>query len=349
MRHALNVLVIALMSVVASPVALATEAKTAYQLGHGYRLGKTGIQLGGYVSSKLSGFSPRPWKFDVSDLSLFVSWSNGAKLNFFSELELEESISGGQEHGLSTRNAHVALERLYFDYLVNDLLAVRVGKFLTPVGQWNQIHADPLVWTTTRPVATENLFSKHATGIMLHGNIPFGEQSLDYTIYGDYSTVLDPLYETGRHENFDNALGVRLRYNVDEDLQIGLSYVDFNLLSIRGAPDIRHHLLGVDLAWTYQRLAVTSEIVYRNNNSAGNAANAWQGYIQGVGSLSKHFYAVGRYEFFEQTSNKLGQVGVLGMAYHPSPPLIWKLEYRYGVNNKDFAPDGLFASFSVLF
>ncbi len=326
---------------VANGVVLAEGPGNGYQLGRGYKVGSTGIQLGGYASAHLSGFGESPWSFEVSDLSLFVTWDNGSRLHFFSELELEDTLSAGENQGLTTGATHLLLERLYLDYWVNDMLAVRIGKLLTPVGQWNTIHADPLVWTTTRPVATNNLFSKHATGVMLHGTVPFGEQSVDYSVYGDYSATLDPSPEA----DFDNALGARLRYNISDDLQIGLSYVDFALENSRTT---RNHLLGMDIAWTYQRLSVTSEIVYRRNDAAVNR-HAWQGYIQGVGRIAGHVYGVGRYEFFDQDYPQLGQVGVLGLAYHPSPPLIWKLEYRFGANNRYLAPDGLFASFSVLF
>jgi hypothetical protein len=43
------------------------------------------------------------------------------------------------------------VERLYLDYLHSDALATRLGKHLTPIGRWNLRHADPLVWTATRP------------------------------------------------------------------------------------------------------------------------------------------------------------------------------------------------------
>jgi hypothetical protein len=332
-----------------SPV-LAQASDHGYQLGRGYKLGNTGIHLGGYGSARISGLGSEPWKLEISDLSLFVTWDNGSRLRFFSELEVEDTLTAGEHQGLTTKATYFALERLHLDYLINDALTIRIGKVLTPIGQWNVIHADPLVWTTTRPVATQNLFSKNLTGVTLHGNVAFGEQSIDYAVYGEYSDSLDPNPADKPH--FDNAVGARIRYNVSDDLQIGLSYSDF---ALRGSSDIRQHLLGLDVAWTYQRYAVNSEIVYRNTDTKINA-NAWQGYVQGVSPLAGHFYAVARYEFFDQDNGnsghdngKLGQVGVLGLAYRPSPPSIWKLEYRVGTHNKDLAPDGLFASFSVLF
>lgn len=171
---------------------------------------------------------------------------------------------------------------------------------LTPVGQWNLIHVDPLVWTTTRPVATTNLFSDYATGIMFHGTVLIGERFLDYSVYSDYSSTLDPSPVDGLA--FDNAQGMRMRYHATDTLQLGLSYVDFALID---STHTRNHLLGLDFSWAYQRFAINSEIVYRNNDSTINH-NAWQGYIQGVSPFTSSLYAVGRYEFFGCYMNLCG-------------------------------------------
>jgi hypothetical protein len=321
-------------------------ADSSYQLGRGYALGDSGFTLGGYTSSHVEGFGKAPASFSLSSLSLFVSWDSGSKLRFFSETEGENVLQVGGRQTLSTDNTNVHVERLYFDYLATDSLSVRIGKILTPVGQWNLIHVDPLVWTTSRPVATTNLFADYATGLMLQGTVTLGERYLDYSVYSDYSSALDPTRIYSDSPVFDNAQGLRLRYHANDNLQLGLSYVDYALL---GNASIRNHLTGLDLAWTHERFSLNSEIVYRNNSALINQNN-WQGYIQAVNSIVGNIYAIGRYEFFDLlNSQALGQAGVMGLAYRPQAPLIFKLEYRTGVNNRQLAPDGLFASFSVLF
>ena len=335
---------LAVLLSITSCVVFAGGENKGYQLGRGYKVGDTGIHLGGYAIAQTRGVGSSPWSFNVDDLSLFLTWDNGSRLRFFSETEVENLLSAGEHRDLTTGMAKFQLERLYLDYLVNESLTVRLGKILTPVGQWNLIHADPLVWTTTRPVATDNLFSEHATGIMLHGMIPLAGRSLDYSVYGDYSSALDPSHTESIH--FDNAIGARLRYALTNKLLIGASFVDFALQDSRNT---RNQLMGFDFAWSYQHFAVNSEIVYRNNDSSVSRNNLWQGYVQGVAPLTNHFYGVSRYEFFDQAKDQFGQVGVFGFAYRPKPPLIWKLEYRLGEHNRHLAPDGLYASFSLLF
>jgi len=350
-RAPIQILILAVLLSSVNP-ALADDTSSGYQLGHGYPLGDTGFALGGYASSHFEGLGKWPASLSISNLSLFVTWDNGGKLRFFSETEGENVLNAGGKRTLSATGANLHLERLYIDYLATDTLSVRIGKILTPVGQWNLIHVDPLVWTTTRPVATTNLFSDYATGVMLQGTVLVGERFLDYSVYSDYSSTLYPTINIDGRV-FDNAQGLRLRYHVNDSLQLGLSYVDFALID---GSKIRNHLTGLDLAWSYRRFAVNGEFVYRNNAADVNQ-NAWQGYIQGVVPLTSSLYAVGRYEYFDWASNRdnrvvykgLGQAEVLGIAYRPLPPLVFKLEYRTGNNNRELAPDGMFASCSVLF
>ncbi|WP_347989857.1 hypothetical protein [Methylomonas sp. AM2-LC] len=321
-------------------------ADSPYQLGRGYALGDSGLSLGGYSSSHVEGLGKNPASFTLSSLSLFVSWDSGSKLRFFSETEAENILQVGGSQVLNGDSVNVHMERLYFDYLVADSLSLRVGKILTPVGQWNLIHVDPLVWTTSRPVATTHLFADYATGLMLQGTVTLGKRYLDYSVYSDYSSALDPTRIISESPVFDNAQGLRLRYHANDALQIGLSYADYALL---GNASIRNHLTGLDLAWTYAHFTLNSEIVYRNSTALSNQNN-WEGYIQGVNPIVGNIYAIGRYEFFDRlNAQTLGQVGVMGLAYRPQAPLIFKLEYRTGVNNRQLAADGLFASFSVLF
>ena len=330
----------------------AEETDKAYQLGRGYPLGDSGLALGGYASSHIEALGKSPASFSLSNISLFVTWDNGGKLRFFSETEGENVLNVGGKRTLSSSVANLHIERLYIDYLATNSLSVRIGKILTPVGQWNLIHVDPLVWTTSRPVATTNLFSDYATGLMLQGNVLVDERLLEYSVYSDYSSALDPTRTDT--PAFDNAQGLRLRYHVHDGLQLGLSYADFALID---RANFRNHLAGLDLSWSSsRRYALNSEIVYRNNAAEINR-NAWQGYFQGVAPIGSSLYLVGRYEFFDWEKNRydhsasksLGQAEVIGIAYRPQPPLVFKLEYRTGHNNQELAPDGLFASCSVLF
>jgi hypothetical protein len=322
---------------------LKAEAGINYQLGRGLTIGETGLNFGGYATVLAKGLGSTPWSVGLDEFSIFTAWDSGSRLRFFSETEFENVIAVGQRQNVPLGDGQFRLERLFIDYYIDEMLTARLGKILTPIGRWNLIHADPLVWTSTRPVATENLFSEHATGIEFHGVIPVSEQIIEYSLYADYSSELDPSRADAPYT--DNGLGLRINYVVSDNLQLGFSFSDFAFLH---NPAQRKHLLGFDLAWTYRNFAIDSEIVYLNQEHSAQR-NIWQGFFQGVCPLGGHLFAIGRYEFFDQESDRLGQLGVLGLAYRPKPPLILKLEYRLGENNREPAPDGLYSSFSILF
>ena len=126
-------------------LAWSNDSVQSYRLGRGYALGDSGFRLGGYANAEIMAAGQLPWQFQVNDLSLFVSWDNGSRIRFFSELELADVLTAGEKQPWGAAQTHFESERFYFDGLVNDKLTVRIGKFLTPVGQWNVLHAAPLV------------------------------------------------------------------------------------------------------------------------------------------------------------------------------------------------------------
>lgn len=329
-------LVLALLSAAARAE---TGTEPGYRLGRGYPLGDTGIRLGGYASAVVEAPRQGPWHFDVSDLSLFVTWEDGGHWRFFSETEVGDALTAGEHQDLGTGDAHFELERLYLDRLFTDALSLRFGKFLTPIGRWNLLHANPLVWTTNRPVATYQLFSKNATGLMLHGKLPVAERDLDYAAYGTVTDALDPY----RSENpFEDAYGGHLLYSATENLELGLSYANY---ALNERPGRRYNLAGAEAFWSYRKFEANAEWIFRS----GGGRDLWQGYVQGVAPLLAGWYAVARYEYFQQEQAPAGQLGVFGLAFRPVSPLVWKVEYQLGSQNAATAPDGLYASFAVLF
>ncbi|EEF24401.1 conserved hypothetical protein, partial [Ricinus communis] len=115
-----------------------------YQLGQGWKVPGTGIRLGGYATFKAENDQHQPFRANVSDMSLFVWWEGEGKLRFFSELDLEDPLVYQDGKQVTGKHGYLALERAYADYLYSDRLNFRVGKFLTPIGRWNVIHAAPL-------------------------------------------------------------------------------------------------------------------------------------------------------------------------------------------------------------
>jgi hypothetical protein len=312
------------------------------------------VHVGGYVNARFSNPDSGAWTLQVRDLSLFLSADRG-RWHFFSETELGEAATVSSD-GLTTDNADVDLERLYVDYRGGPRWAVRAGKFLTPVGQWNLIHADPLVWSVSRPLTTSAAFARHATGLMLHGSRsePDGT-GVDYRVYVDATNALDPTERSERafldapddafnpRNAFDWAIGAQFRYRTSGDrLQLGVSALRFRL----DGAESDSSLLGADLLWMRGRTEMSAEAVYRDDV----AGHEWGAFAQLVLPFSARWYGVGYLERYKPAQrDEALDLASIGLACQLRPAVRLKLERRNGRDNDAVAPDAWLASVALLF
>ena len=231
---------------------------------------------------------------------------------------------------------------------------MRAGRFPTPFGRCNQIHADPLVWTVTRPLATVIAVPDHATGLMVYGTVPFINDSIEYSAYVDASEEIDPhpghasfedYHLPGLSNDMEHAAGGQLRYHfLDERAQLGLSYASFAVEGGRGY----HHAVGLDGLYSWRGFELASEVVYRVNVDQPGRDD-WGGFVQMVAPLVAPLYAVGRGEYCR--SGELGadaRRATVGLAWRPQPALSFKFEYHDG-SDRSLLPDGIALSWGVLF
>jgi len=264
------------------------------------------------------------------------------RVRFFSELELEDLTVAREEHSFDSRNNAFEVERLYADVYLFDEATLRLGKFLTPVGRWNLIHADPLVWTTSRPLITSQSFAVDTTGGMLYGNVyPFG-RDLDYSLFLEATGDLD----SDDHEGpFSEAVGIHLATHLGPT-ELGFSYVNFERERERRE---RENLFGLDFFWTRRRLELTGEFLYRVGTGAPNS-NEWGLFAQATVPLSMRLFAIGRYEFFNPRELFPGvHLWVAALAFRLLPPLILRAEYSFARDNVANVPEGFATSVALLF
>lgn len=309
--------------------------------------------VGGYASARARSIEHRSTRFDLRDLSVLLSWEASPRWRTFAELEVGDAVTW-DARGLRTSDAEFDLERLYAEYDVDPAMHLRIGKFLTPVGHWNLVHADPLVWTVTRPLSTGVSFARHSTGLYLEGAASLHLGELTYIAYADDSRALDPdRGELGLEDSsvqripngFENAFGIHLLLEPAGGGQVGLSYADFRLQGTHR----RKHLFGLDARYRWRRLMLSSELVYRLSEG-GAERDEWGGFLQGVVPLWRGLHAVARYERFRLAADgSLIDVGLVGLAWHMAHRQVVKLEFRSGRNNARTVPDGWLASYAVLF
>ncbi len=318
------------------------QSRWEYHLGQGLRIGDSGLTLGGYGSVRYEDLRGHGPQLTVSALSLFLSWETGTRVRFFSELELEDLTIAQKERAFGARNNALELERLYADVYLSDLATFRLGKFLTPIGRWNLIHADPLVWTTSRPLVTFRSFASDTTGGMLYGSFLSLGKDLDYSVYLEVTDDLDP---DDREGPFSEAAGVHLATHLGPT-ELGFSYAHFTR-ETEGHK--KENLFGADFLWAHRQVELTGEFAYRVGTGGANA-NEWGLFVQGIVPLSAHLFAIGRYEFFAARGPFPGvQLWLAGLAFRPLPPIVVKAEYSVTHDNAAKVPEGFATSVALLF
>jgi len=109
-------------------------------------------------------------EIDYHRFVLFFGHEFTDDLRFFSELELEHSLSGDGKEG------EVELEQAYIQYDINDQHSVTGGLFLTPVGILNETHEPPTFYGTERNPVEKNIIPSTwwEAGVMFSGEIAEG-------------------------------------------------------------------------------------------------------------------------------------------------------------------------------
>lgn len=298
-----------------------------------------GFHLGGYLSVN---FHKQPGGSSgvlLDELSLFVSWDGSERWRFFSELEIEEPLHWREGESISDDDFYFDIERIYADYVYSESATLRMGRFLTPIGRWNLIHAAPLVWTTQRPLATENLFPLNINGIMLQGARPMGNNVLEYAVYGE---LVHDMYEDDHEIPYENPFGARLA--LSGKVEVGLSLLDFHE-EVPGNPHYR--MLGLDFSAARNGWELMAEVFQRDRSGGGRAGSG--GYVQGIAPLGAGWFAVGRLERVHRPEDDTIERWLLGATWRVNENTLVKVDYTGGSDERPDAPKGMFASFAVMF
>jgi hypothetical protein len=330
-----------------------------YQLGQGLYFPQQGLRVGGYADVHYFGLDNYAKSASVDDLSLILTEDIGSRWKLLSETDLSDAVTLTGRGG-STSDASLEIERLYADYYASSAATFRFGKFLTPVGQWNLIHADPLVWTTSRPLSTSAAFSTSATGAMMYGTRTFVQDDLDYTLYIDdtqaFGFLNDADHAYGSYgsagainplkNEFDRAAGGQVHYHLhDDQLSLGASFVTYDLQD----PRKKYRLAGLDFDWMGPGIELNGEGVYRTAHDP-QTPSEYGGYLQAVVSLPDQLFLVGRYEHFRNsTPNVTDNISTLGLNYRGVRGLVLRIERTHDSHDYSGLPSGWFASVSVLF
>jgi hypothetical protein len=298
-----------------------------------------GFSWGGYSSASFHIKPGGDKEAQLDEVSLILRWEGNSRLRFFTEIEIEEALVWKEGESFPAEGSHLDLERLYFDYNLSEKLNLRAGRYLTPAGRWNLIHAAPLVWTTTRPLATSRLFPQSTNGLMFYGALPVWDRAFEYTFFAE---AVEDQFEDDNEIEFEQTRGAR--FTLSGDINWGLSLLEFKE-EVPGNP--RFRMVGVDFMSSHNGWEFSGEAFqryYTDNSDGGNG-----GYLQVVAPLGNQWFAIGRMENFKRPAEGSTERWLLGTAWRMKSNQVLKLEYSGGDEDHPDSPRGFLASFAILF
>lgn len=297
------------------------------------------FSLGGYSNAEMNVHPGGKVEGAINEIGILLSWENNSRFHFLTELDIDRPISFNKDDTSIGKDSYLDLERFYFDYNLSEKLNVRAGRFLTPAGRWNLVHAEPLVWTTTRPLVTSRLFPTAVNGLMFYGAMPLADNAFEYSFYVE---GLKDQVVNNKEIPFEDTKGAR--FTLSGKVNWGLSLLEFRE-SIPNSPEF--HMVGLDFLVQHQGWEFSGEAFqrYYNNYSDGGSG----AYLQGVAPLGNQWFAVARVENYMRPEEGSTARWLIGSAWRMSPSKIFKIEYVGGNEESTESPKGLLASFSILY
>lgn len=316
-------------------------------MGEGYTVGN--VNIAGYVNLVVE--APHDGKTEIvgDDFSLFVSGRFNKYFNPFFEAEITGATFWRESSTLLADNKpDFVLERLYNDSNLTENLTLRIGKMLTPVGEWNTIHAAPLVWTTTRPMTTYRSFPEYTSGLALNYSPPHGKLP-EMQLFWQPDGEIQPKPNALVTREYLHTAGIHLNWasGLTDKLGVTLQHADIN------HSDESQTLLGLNFKKTLAKFQFETEATYTHvdgRNPVRARDDEWGAYVLGGYAINDKWSAMARYEsFVDREATHGSRNALLGLTWRPDPAIAWKLEYVKQDGARLDIGTGLYASFSVLF
>ncbi len=290
----------------------------------------SGVYLGGYASFDYVHKKDEDI-FKIDELALIL-YGEFDKFDFLSEFENEgfyEKKAGFQKEESINEKIHIerAYITCYFDN--NDIL--RVGKFNSKIGFWNQMPINVLRPTISSPYLVKRMFPKFTTGFLYSKNFDKSIKNLSFTF--QHNKDLDGSYN---NFNLDRHYGISLDFEISSiDFRAGggyFRYEGFNNRYFFASFDKS----GESFEWLGEfAIRIKSDDVYMHDF-----------YIQNIWHIVNKIDIVSRGEHYEDENFAFSEfVGVLGLVFRPKENIALKGEFEAHTH----ISNRFLLSFSIMF
>ena len=311
---------------------------------------KSATTLGGYgelhynnISNNQTGKDKK--EVDFHRFVLFVGHEFTESTRFFSELEVEHSISGDGKKG------EVELEQAYIEHDFNQMLTGKAGLFLIPVGIMNATHEPPAFYGVERyPVekniipatwweAGINLNIKAAPGLAFDGAITSGLYVDEtYSIRGGRQKVSKAKAE-------DLAYTARVKYTAIAGLELAATaQYQSDLTQSAGGVDtasatlLTAHVIYSIQGFTVKALYAQWDIDGKEAENLGrDQQNGW--YIEPAYRFNDSFGVFARYNEYDNEAGNGDDTNItqtnVGVNYWLHENVVFKADYEKVGGAKD--------------
>ena len=312
-----------------------------YSIGHGLQINQN-LNIGGYFSTQYEK-SDILEQYMFDDIALLAYGGLSDKLSYLIEMEAKHFAVRDIKNSNTSYNTKFHIERAYLDYKYSEHLSFKVGKFITPIGEWNLNQINVLRDTTSSPLYGEEIFPKFTTGMMLYGHLWF-DDTLKYSLFLQKSKDFDKNYN---NIETDNYYGMQIKKHFD-DIVVGLNIGQFEYEKI----DEMTLYYGASFKYEKDDIQILSEYSmskyeYGFGTDKGKVHDKYAYYIQGRYRLNRGHYLIGRYEGLEDKNiARKENISIIGYNYRPIYPISIKGEYQF---NSDDTKSKFMLSVSMLF
>jgi len=283
-----------------------------------------GASLRGYAVVAYRRTEGEPDSFDQEEFAVYFNSPLSDQVSVFAEIEFANGVRlTNSETGDDEDVGRVKVERALIDYHPADWAQVRFGKFLTPFGDWNVNHADPLHFTTSRPLVAQLVFPETLTGVLLQGTLFPADWEVDYRLHLSNGGGGMPDSVDG---NLRKAIGARLAVRPRACVQLGASFYED---ADDRYDDSHQQNFGLDFQWRPGAFQLIGEGLVSRAMGDGTAGAPEGMFVEAAYTFGQRFSPVLRYEWMRLPRNaEASRVGVVGVAYRPIAPLLLKAEYQ---------------------
>ncbi len=321
-------------------------ADDGYTLGQGLKSDSLPINIGGYITGYYSSKANGQSVVSLDDVAVMAYGDIAPNLSAMVEFEsagfFEKTFQNGSAN--EQYKGTLRVERAYLNYSFSDAISVRVGKFVTPAGIWNQTPLPVFKDTFSKPRLAMEMFPRFSTGAMLYGATPIFDVSLEYSFFTQIGSDLDSVYN-----NIESTHGVGGSLTATSDGWFGgVAFGRYKNIKMHD----NTQYIGVYQSYSVNRLKLTAEAFISSDeyDAIGHKERNYKKssyYLQGVYKILPKLSGAWRNEYFKnEFNNDNGSINTVGLNYKPHPALSFKLEKQFSSKRGD---DIVIASFSALF